>query len=327
MTSDSSGAASERERGEEPVSGSGIVLSSAGSALEATVLPHLGMVVASLRDRGEELLALRGGPEAYAEHGSTFGIPLLHPWANRLSAWSYSLLGHDVTLDSSSPVTHRDGDTGLPSHGLLAANRGWRVLESDAARVVAELDFAAQPELLAGFPFPHILTYTLTARERGLTLNLRVSATGSEPVPVAFGFHPYLRLPGGDRREWRIEVPVRRRVVLDGQSIPTGATEAVEPGALDGPLGDRTFDDNFDRLEASAEGPVFSVEDSRRRLEVRFVSGYPRVQVYAPRGSDFICFEPMTAPIDALRTGAAELRLVEPGSSFEATFAISVFAR
>lgn len=310
-------------------SGAGVRLASSDGELEATVLPHLGMVVASLRHRGEELLALRGGPSAYAERGSTFGIPLLHPWANRLSAWSYALLGHEVTLDPASPVAHRDADTGLPIHGLLAANRSWVVTERETLGLVAELDFAAQPELLAAFPFPHRLRMKLAvdAADQGgsLTVSLRLSPSGVEPVPVAFGFHPYLTLPGSDRRGWTIEVPVRRRVLLDGQGIPTGETEELPPGVLDGPLGERSFDDNFDRLAPGPGGcSVFAVADSRRRIEVRFARGYEHAQMYAPPGSDFICFEPMTAPIDALRSAREALPMVEPGSSFEASFVVAV---
>ena len=35
------------------------------------------------------------------------------------------------------------------------------------------------------------------------------------PVPVSFGFHPYLLLPGVPRAEWQVAVPVRRRLDLD----------------------------------------------------------------------------------------------------------------
>ena len=47
-------------------------------------MPDVGMVGRSLRHRGEEMLGQRGGLEAYAARGSSFGLPLLHPWANRL---------------------------------------------------------------------------------------------------------------------------------------------------------------------------------------------------------------------------------------------------
>jgi galactose mutarotase-like enzyme len=45
--------------------------------------------------------------------------------------------------------------------------------------------------------------------------------------------------------------------------------------------------------------------------------------VFSPRGRAFICFEPMTAPTNALRSGAG-LRHVAPGDAFTATFSIAV---
>jgi len=53
--------------------------------LRATFVPGAGMVCSSLRHDGAELLAQRNGVRAYAERGSTMGIPLLYPWANRLA--------------------------------------------------------------------------------------------------------------------------------------------------------------------------------------------------------------------------------------------------
>jgi aldose 1-epimerase len=109
--------------------------------------------------------------------------------------------------------------------------------------------------------------------------------------------------------------------------IPTGQTETVAPAELGGPLGDRTFDTSYPTLYGGAAGsgqpPTFSLADSKRRISLRHVSGYPVSQVYAPAGSDFICFEPMTAPIDALISSDG-LNWVEPGDEFTATFTISV---
>jgi aldose 1-epimerase len=149
---------------------------------------------------------------------------------------------------------------------------------------------------------------------------LTLTPTSPDPVPVAFGFHPYLTLPGSDRRSWRIELPVRRRARLDERGIPTGEHEPVSAGSLDGPLGDRRFDDSFDEL---GRAPVFAVSDARRRVQVEFLAGYRVAQVYAPGGSDFICFEPMTAPVDALRSGR-DLVMTGPDASFLAEFAVTV---
>jgi aldose 1-epimerase len=291
--------------------------------LEATYLPELGMICSSLRHGGEQLLAQRGGPEAYAERGSSFGIPVLYPWANRLSAWDYEAGGKRVELPQGSPFVHVDPDTGLPLHGLLTASRFWTVSDHEPARLRAALDFGAHPDLLSLFPFPHRLELTVALDDARLSVAATVTPTGGVPVPIAFGFHPYLQLPAGDRREWRIELPVRRRALLDEHGLPTGEHESIPAGELDGPLGDRTFDDSFDEL---AGDPVFSVADQRRRISIEFLSGWSAAQVYAPRGSQFICFEPMTAPVDALRTGVG-LRWVAPGSQFGAEFTISVGSR
>jgi aldose 1-epimerase len=45
--------------------------------------------------------------------------------------------------------------------------------------------------------------------------------------------------------------------------------------------------------------------------------------VFSPPGAPFICFEPMTAPTNALCSGAG-LRHVAPGDAFTAAFTIGV---
>ncbi|HTW11168.1 MAG TPA: aldose 1-epimerase [Solirubrobacteraceae bacterium] len=287
--------------------------------IEATFVPEVGMVGNSLRHEGEELLFQRDGLAGYSEHGSVFGIPLLHPWANRLSAWEFELEGQRVELDPEARITHRDAPTNTPIHGLLAASPHWQVIDADRDTLTAELDFAAVPEYMAAFPFPHRVRYAATVQEGALTIALTVIATGEIAVPVSFGFHPYFTLPGSDRRDWQIQLPVALQAIVDERQIPTGETVAIEPGELDGPLRDRTFDTSYPALH----GSTFTLADNRRKLTLTHVRGYPVTQVFAPENSDFICFEPMTAPVDALITGDG-LNWVAPGGEFTAIFAIAI---
>src|SRR3954454_11362916 len=67
--------------------------------LEATYAPGVGMVGCSVRHDGEELLGQRGGAARYEATGSTSGIPLLPPWANRLAGLAYEAAGKHVALD------------------------------------------------------------------------------------------------------------------------------------------------------------------------------------------------------------------------------------
>lgn len=286
----------------------------AAGPLRATYEPEAGMVCSSLRHDGDEVLGLRGGLAAYVERGKTFGIPLLHPWANRLAGPDYEIAGRSVHLDpATSPV--RFEEHGLPIHGLCAADPHWEVLAAGTTDLRAVLDVGARPELLAGFPFPHRLELSIALAPDALTVAATLTPTGDVPVPVAFGFHPYLAPPDVGRAEWSVGLPVGRRLLADDRGIPTGATEPA--GALDGPLGDRAFDDGFDALTGDRR---FTLRAGRRRLAVAFGDGYDYAQVFAPDVSDVVCFEPMTAPANALLSHSA--RLVAPGDRFTATFTV-----
>lgn len=293
-----------------------VVLSEPSSALTATFVPHAGMIGTSLADDGVELLGQRGGLPAYVADHKTMGIPLLYPWANRLSGNAYRVGDTDVTLTPDTHGLHTDA-YGAPIHGTLAGDPGWRVIARSGSTLTAELDFGARPELLASFPFPHLLQVAVTLADRTLTVRTTVTATTDTAVPVCFGYHPYLRLPDTPRSQWLIETPAMRCRVVDGHGLPTGAVEPYP--ARRELLGNTVFDHGFDQL---APGTVFAVSGGGRRIEVRFDRGYPAAQIYAPATEDVVCFEPMTAPTDALRRGA--YRLARPGEPGVTQFSVRV---
>ena len=302
----------------------GIALVSHDADLQVVFVPEAGMVGQSLTHRGEELLGQRGGLAAYLERGSSFGIPLLHPWANRLAGPAYGSEARRVELDPSRSPVHLDRN-GLPIHGVLAASPHWEVVGrtpgNGRAAIATRLDFGAHEELLAAFPYPHELHVQVELVGDTLTVATIVLPTADVAVPISFGWHPYLRLPGLPRSEWRVDLPVHERTVLDERGLPTGETERVE--IEPGPLGQRTYDDHFRGLDGTV---TFAVEGAGRRIEVDLGQGYPFTQVYAPPGLEeepYICFEPMTAPVNALVSGDG-LGSVPPGGSFRAEFRVRV---
>ena len=80
----------------------------AAGELRATFVPGAGMIGCSLRHRGEELLVQRGGLDAWRGTGKSFGLPLLHPWANRLRDWRYAVAGRAVEIDRERGVVRAD---------------------------------------------------------------------------------------------------------------------------------------------------------------------------------------------------------------------------
>jgi aldose 1-epimerase len=287
----------------------------AAGALEATFAPGAGMICCSLRHAGEELLPQRAGLRAYADTGKTMGVPLLHPWANRLGAWGYEALGRSVDLHRlEGGVVKADGETGLPIHGALPGP--WRMLEAGDTRIAAEQHPTWEPGFRAAFPYDHRIGLEAELAPDGLRVATTLTAIDAR-VPVAFGFHPYFTLPGVARGDYAIELPEMRRLQLDERKIPTGGAEPV--AAYAGPLGERVFDDGFDGV---GDGTAFAVSGAERRIELRLESGFRFAQVFAPPGKELICFEPMTAPADALRTGV--FAVATPQQPYRAVFSISV---
>lgn len=284
---------------------------------EARFVPEAGMVCCSLLHDGEEMLGTRQGLRAYVERHATMGIPLLYPWANRLGRFEFELAGRTVRLDRDSAQVHLE-ENGLPIHGLLAAATGWSVEHHEAgergARLRAGFAFDEASGLTAQFPFPHELAIEVEPRGSAVGVAARVDASGDAPVPIAFGFHPYLRLPDLRRAESEISVPAAERLLHDDRGLPTGRRE---PAAVEaGPLGDRSFDDAY----TAREGESFVLRGGGRRVELALTRGYLFAQLYAPPDDDVVAFEPMTAPTNGLVGAGPELRVLQPGERFEASF-------
>ena len=117
-----------------------VTLRDPSSPLSATYVPVAGMICTSLSDDGVELLGQRRGLNAYVTNGKTMGIPILYPWANRLSASKYGINGAVVSLTMGTGGVRGD-EHGVPIHGVLAAYPGWLVTAKSENTLTAVLDY------------------------------------------------------------------------------------------------------------------------------------------------------------------------------------------
>jgi aldose 1-epimerase len=284
--------------------------------LEAVFLPDHGMLGASLRYKGMEILRRVEDLEAAAARGSSAGIPLLHPWANRLSEPRYRVLGQEVVLDRSSPLLHFD-EHGLPMHGVPWPLLSWVVTEAREDFMAARLEWSTG-NLLAVFPFRHRVELAAVLRPDGLTVETTLVTSSEGPVPVSFGFHPYLGISETSRAKWHLKLPAMRKLLLDDRGIPTGDEEPF--AGFNAELGENSFDDGF---ALTKEQTTFSVGGATCKVKVELLAGYRYAQVFAPKDKDYIAIEPMTAPASAL-TSSRGLRFVPPGERFRAVFRIRI---
>jgi aldose 1-epimerase len=295
-----------------------VVLAAAG--MQATVLPSWGMLGSALLVDGEPYLDVRGGLRS-ARSGAGVGLPLLHPWANRLSSERYAVGATVVDLAESADAISRDA-RGLPMHGTMTGPVPWEPVALGTTDAAASFTARFRYDESAGarftaFPFPHDVVVTVSV-DGALSVHTLVRPTGAVSVPVSFGWHPWFRIPGARRSHLRLELPAHQHVELDERMIPTGRADARAASST--ALGEGTLDEHL-----VLGGPGLALCTRSRRLVVRVDEGYPFAQVHSPAGTASVCLEPMTARIDALVAGATPM--VAPGAAYEAHVTVSVERR
>ncbi|MHB8691074.1 MAG: aldose epimerase family protein [Solirubrobacteraceae bacterium] len=291
-------------------------ITSADGSTVATYVPAAGMVCQSLIVEEIEWLDPRSGLDAYATSGSTMGIPLLYPWANRLGGREFEVAGKRVTLPDDPTRIHVDA-TGTPIHGVTPSLMRWQVDNLSESSIRATLNWD-DPALLELFPFRHSVEILARVGRGSLTVTTTVKADASDCVPVSFGFHPYLKLVGAPRGEWTVELPECDQLTLDERMLPTG--ERKPQPATGSPLARTEFDNAY---ELKHDRATFAATAGTDRITVEFLDGYRFGQVFSPAGAEFVCFEPMTAPGNGLKSGD-RLTVLKPGAEHATMYRITV---
>lgn len=298
-----------------------LVSPEAGTTLE--VAPAAGGAAVSFRSPAGEHLHLPEPLGAFVGHRRTGGIPLLHPYANRLRGTRWSFRGRIVDPDAS-PCRHVDAN-GLPMHGELLRWSSWKVAtaaDAESATLDLGLDWADHSDLMAGFPFPHRLD--LRYRLAGPVLEVRATVTPTETaMPASFGWHPYLRVPEATRDDLSLTLPSLERIEMDERGLPVRAE-----GRLVGtPMPNRRValaDAAFDDLHRLVGRGSITLAGGGRGIRLEPGDHCRFLQIYSPPGADFAAVEPMTAPTAALDDGGDDLPVVEVGESFTASFSVRV---
>ena len=294
--------------------------------VEAQVCPAAGGCVVSLRVGTAQLLHLPLPLGQFVAAERTGGIPLLHPFANRLHGHRIEVEGRRIDADLS-PFRHADSK-GRPMHGFLLRwpgreGPGWAAeprTDHEMAELSLSIEWAEHRELYEAFPFPHRLVQRYRLRPDRFEVGCEIHARDAA-LPASFGWHPYLTLPGAARGDLRLTLPQVEPIPLDAEGFPMAPSPrgAVEPAAQR-PIAERAWDDLF---RVVAPPSTVRLDDGRRTVEVRLGATCRFLQIYSPAGADFVAIEPMTAPTAALETGGPDLSIVPAGGVFRAGFEIA----
>ncbi len=294
-----------------------------------SIVPTVGNVGFSMKVNGHELLYWPfESVAAFKAKPTLSGIPLLAPFANRLDETAFYANGTRYAFDT----TLGNVRSPIPIHGFVASTDRWQVVEqkadATAAWATSRLDFSSEPNWMRQWPFAHTIEVTYRLESGALEVRTTITNTGTTPMPIAIGFHPYLQLTDSPRDEWTIAVGARQRWRLSASKLPTGETEPIErlfqnPQAV--PLNEHDLDDVFSDLVRDAMGrTTLSVRGRKQAIDVRLGAKYRAAVIYAPRGRTFICFEPMAGVTNALNLAHKglyrELQSVAPGETWQESF-------
>ena len=328
--------------------------------IEATVLPGRGMMLwqARIRQANGEIIdaiaspslslagqILDGGADDFAGNASfRFGGAILAPYANRLRGRP-SKVGRtlDTEVAGTTVTLPRNWGGQAPGaeqyamHGLILA-RAFQPSVVSPAQVCGRLDagdFEGR--------WPGRLTIEVDWALDAGALRLRVTArnSGRSYAPVGLGWHPYFTIASGDRRQARLWLAARSRVLVNNydEVLPTGELEPVSDSRLDftasagRALGDLYLDDCFTDLDTAPSGVLAELRDPAAGLGLRLTSTSDAIralQVYAPPDQAFVVIEPqfnLADPYGARWSGRdTGMRRLPPGAEITYDVCVEPFA-
>ncbi|AQT81791.1 aldose epimerase [Mycolicibacterium litorale] len=252
---------------------------------------------------------------------------VLAPWPNRVRDGRWTHEGRPLQLEITEP------ELGNALHGLLY-DTPYRPIERTPASIRLGAQVSAQP----GYPFrlDTEVTYALTAD--GLAVNHRLHNAGADCTPVALGAHPFLAVGEVPAEQLIVTVSAGRHIDVDSRQIPVGST-AVAGTDWDlragRPVSALRLDDTWTDLMMTGAGSTHTLTAPDGRAVSLWADrqfGYVHVFITRefPCDSDHlitaVAIEPMTAPANALNSGAG-LRWLAPGDSWSMSWAIRYHER
>lgn len=302
----------------------GVVPQLGANLIELALSPGVGRSAVSLIPTPPDAKTLRERPTRY-------GSPVLFPFPSRIAGGKFTFQGRTYQLDVLP-----DGNA---RHGFVM-NRAFRVesygADDGRAWLTVSLDGNID-EIQRQFPFPFHLAMTFRLDVQGLTAHVVGTNTGSRPMPMGFGWHPYFRTPlspNGNVADCRLQVRCSHYWELAPDLVPTGRTLPVS-GKLDlrdaPPIADHAYDNILTAPERDGQGwSHASLIDDAVGLSVTVSVGpsFREWVIYTPPDRSVVCLEPYTCTGNAfnLQTAGVDAGVIDlaPGASWKDDLRIAV---
>lgn len=296
--------------------------------ISATMLPGRGMnvlqITAYIPGRGvTELLAsppledvaakLDGtGKDKFGDLSYSMGGAFLVPYPGRIRGQvneqnqtvTTSWRGHSLTLPANSPAAKPGGEP-VALHGLILD----KPMDTVETNIMPDGGVATATYAAGDFGGHWLsqtdLKITIVLSGRAFDAIVTAKNVGTQPEPIAIGWHPYFNIPSHDRQQVVLHIPSETRLEVNNYTdvFPTGRLLPVAGTPYDfsrpgGARLDHTYlDDSYVQLRPGFmdNGPVVEMRDRAANYGLRveaLSSNIKSIQIYSPTDKDFVAIEP-----------------------------------
>ena len=273
-------------------------------ASRCDILPQVGGSIGSWSVNGQEMLrtASEAGIASRNPY-ATAGFPLV-PYSNRIGQGSFEWRGKPMALARNFPPEPH------AIHGV-GFERPWQVQTRSSDSAVLRL--MHRPD--AAWPWAFEARQRITLSDDLLLLEFDAVNLESQPVPLAFGYHPYFPCSGA-----RLTFHAQGVWLVGDDSLPS---ELAQPaGRFDFSRGAAVENADIDHCFTGWNGvAIITWPDKAQALGITGSRELTSAVVYIRRGLDAFCFEPVAHINNALNRADQEscMPVIAPGESFEAS--------
>jgi aldose 1-epimerase len=281
-------------------------------AARCDILPQVGGSIGTWSVGGQEMLrtASEGGIAARDPY-ATAGFPLV-PYSNRIGHGAFEWRGRHISLARNFPPEPH------AIHGV-GFERSWQVQmrSSDSAL----LSLRHRPD--AAWPWAFDARQRITLTDDLLILEFDVMNVESQPVPLAFGHHPYFPRDGA-----RLTFHAQGVWLTGDDGLPR---ELVQPGGqFDFSKGSAVENADIDHCFTGWNGlAIIAWPDKAQALAITASRELSSAVVYIRRELDAFCFEPVAHINNAINRSDPDsaMPVIAPGESFEASIRFRAIRR
>ncbi len=215
-------------------------------------------------------------------------------------------------------------------HGLLY-DRKWTVksIDEKIGRVI--FSYRIKEDEFESYPFDLSIDVEFSLSTKGLEVVAFFKNTGSKPLPLSFGWHPYFRLFDEDINEYVLKIPAKKIIVLDDvKKIPTGVEESVKGSYYDFSYGKKikeiAMDTVFSDIVFDGDKAFTYLTYYGNGVKIWQTYPYKYIVVYTPVHRKSIAIEPWSSAPNSFNMYRLGLIRLSPNQTITASFGVQKYS-